>query len=380
MVSSVKKSCFVFLFIWTIARQMAYAQATPFSAKWSFEGNPTGNSNHPNVGTGGADFVGVGLAAGVGAGYVAGQNGQAANILYWSQTGGCNFGEYVQVLVQPLNGQTFTLASISFYINHSVSAMGNTGPQSVRVRSSLDGYASDLVLQGVSASFQQVNVGLGSSFANLASPVIFRIYACPPNGGGALRLDEVTINGTVTSSPLPVTLLSFTAKPEGDRTQLAWATTWEYNADHFRVERSRDLQEFIMVGEVAATGTTDSRQYYGLTDLNPNPGINYYRLKQIDRDGTTQSFKPVSTIIRSDEPIVTVYPNPASPDRIHLRLWNADSAAIQLLNTIGQPVSGRLERRPGEADLVFDQPLPAGLYWLDVRINGQKRVVNVVVR
>ncbi|MVM39338.1 T9SS type A sorting domain-containing protein [Spirosoma sp. HMF3257] len=363
-----------------IAIQISYAQTVPFTATWSFEGNPNGNTNNPNVGTGGANFVGIGLATGVGAGYVAGQSGQAANILYWSQSGGCNFGEYIQVSVQPLNGQTFTLTSLSFYVNHSVSPMGNTGPQSVRVRSSLDGYGSDLVQQGVSASFQQVNVGLGSSFASLANPVTFRIYACPPNGGGALRLDELTINGTVTSAPLPITLLSFTAQPEGDRVQLAWTTTSEYNADHFLVEHSRDLDEYTTVGEVAAKGTTDTRQYYGLTDLNPQPGVNYYRLKQIDRDGATQSFKPIQAIIRADEPVIAVYPNPANPDRIHFRLWNADAATVRLVTAMGQVVNGRLERQSGEADLVFDEPLPAGLYWLEVLLTSQKRVIKVLVR
>ncbi|WP_332368722.1 T9SS type A sorting domain-containing protein [Spirosoma telluris] len=380
MMPFIKKSYVVSVLIWMIAIQISYAQTVPFTATWSFEGNPNGNTNNPNVGTGGANFVGIGLATGVGAGYVAGQSGQAANILYWSQSGGCNFGEYIQVSVQPLNGQTFTLTSLSFYVNHSVSPMGNTGPQSVRVRSSLDGYGSDLVQQGVSASFQQVNVGLGSSFASLANPVTFRIYACPPNGGGALRLDELTINGTVTSAPLPITLLSFTAQPEGDRVQLAWTTTSEYNADHFLVEHSRDLDEYTTVGEVAAKGTTDTRQYYGLTDLNPQPGVNYYRLKQIDRDGATQSFKPIQAIIRADEPVIAVYPNPANPDRIHFRLWNADAATVRLVTAMGQVVNGRLERQSGEADLVFDEPLPAGLYWLEVLLTSQKRVIKVLVR
>lgn len=375
-----KKSYVVSLLIWMITVQIMYAQTTPFTAIWSFEGNPNGNTNNSNVGIAGADFVGTNPATGVGAGYVTGQTGQAVNLINWLQSGGCSFSEYIQVSVQPINGQTFTLISLSFYVNHSVSPMGNTGPQSVRVRSSLDGYGSDLVQQGVTANFQQVNVGLGGTFANLASPVTFRIYACPPNGGGALRLDELTINGTVTSAPLPVTLLSFTAKPEGDRVQLAWTTTSEYNAHHFLVEHSRDLEGFTVVGEVAAKGTTDTRQYYGLTDLNPQPGVNYYRLKQIDRDGSTQSFKPIEAIIRSNETVIAVHPNPANPDRIHFRLWNADAAIVRLVTAMGQVVNGRLERLSGEADLVFDQPLPAGLYWLEVLLNGQKRVIKVLVR
>ena len=371
---------FVYLFCWLLLPLTTWAQAT-FSAVWPFDGNPGGSASHPNVGTGGADFVGVapsGVTAG--SGYVAGQNGQAVNLINWSQTGGCNFGEYVQVTVQPLNGQRITLTGLTFYVNHSVSAMGNTGPQAVRVRSSLDGFSNDLAQQGVSSSFQQVSVGLGGSFANQTGPVTFRIYGCPPNGGGALRLDDLTINGSVTTAPLPVTLLYFTAKPDGDRVQLAWATTQEINAGQFRVEHSLDLAEYKTVGDIVAKGTTDERQYYGLTDLNPQPGINYYRLKQVDRDGSTQVFKPVAATIRASEPVMTVYPNPADADRIHLRLWNADDARVRLLTITGQSVGGQLQRTPGEADFRPVQPLPAGFYWLEITTNNQRRTLTVLVR
>jgi hypothetical protein len=54
------------------------------------------------------------------------------------------------------------------------------------------------------------------------------------------------------------------------------------------------LGEYVPVGEVAAKGTTDTRNNYGLTDMNPLPGVNYYRLRQIDRDGTAQAVQACS--------------------------------------------------------------------------------------
>ena len=185
-----------------------------------------------------------------------------------------------------------------------------------------------------------------------------------------------TLNWT---SVLPVTLVSFTAKPEGDRVQLAWTTTWERDADRFIVERSTDLREFVTVGEFAAKGTTDQRQDYGLTDMNPKPGVNYYRLKQLDFDGTTHLFKPVASIIDASEPVVAVYPNPTNGERMHLRLWNADEAIIRLLNSRGEPIESTLERRPGEADVVPARPLSTGLYWLETQVNDRRRTTKVVV-
>ena len=198
------------------------------------------------------------------------------------------------------------------------------------------------------------------------------------NGVGVVQIGDMLMRDI--SGVLPITLLSFTAKAEGDRVQLAWATTMERDADRFVIERSRDLGEYVLVGKVAAKGTTDERQYYGLTDLNPQSGINYYRLKQIDVDGTTHLFKLVSAMIQREKPVVAIYPNPANADRIHLRLWNADDATIRLLSPNGQPIGGRLERQSGEADLIFDQPLAPGLYWVEVQANDWKQTIRVLVR
>lgn len=365
---------YIALLIYLLISTNAHAQ-TPFSATWSFEGSPGGSANQPNVGTGGADFVGVRPSNLPGADYVAGQNGEAVNVINWSQSSNCNFSEYVQVSVDAQNGQKITLTQFSVFVSRS-----SPGPQELRVRSSVDNYGSDLTVASVSTGFQSVSFGLsGAGFTDQTGRVTFRLYGC--NGsGGALRLDDLIINGTGTTVPLPVTLLSFTAKPEGDRVQLAWATTSERDADRFVVERSADLREYISVGEVAAKGTTDARQYYGLTDTNPLPGANYYRLRQIDRDGTVYSFKPVSAVIAVDDVVAVVYPNPTDPARIHLRLWNADDATVRLLSLAGQPIGSWLERRLGEADLIPQHPLPTGIYLLEVQIGGRKLVSKVLVR
>jgi hypothetical protein len=364
---------FVYLFCWLLLPLTLWAQ-TPFTAVWSFEDNQASSVSHPNINASGPALSGVNVPN-VGS-YVGGQVGRAVNVANWS-TSGCNLSEHVQFTVQPVSGQTMTLTQFSFYFNRSAS-----GPAQVLVRSSVDGYAAQLYNQSVTDNFQQAVITLsGPAYTNQSGPISFWITACSNAvSGGTLRLDEVTFNGTVTSTPLPVTLLYFTAKPDRDRIQLAWATTQEINADHFRVEHSVDLAEYTTVGNIMAKGTTDERQYYGLTDLNPQPGINYYRLKQIDRDGSTQIFKPVAATIRDSEPVVTVYPNPTDTDRVHLRLWNADDASIRLLTTTGQSVSGQLLRTSGEAEFHPVQPLPVGLYWLEITTNNQRRTLMVLVR
>lgn len=366
---------YIAFLVYLLISASAHAQI-PFSATWPFDGSPGGNASQPNVGTGGADFTGVRPSNLPGADYVAGQNGQAVNVINWSQSPNCNFSEYVQVSVNAQNGQNITLSQFSVFVSRS-----SPGPQELRVRSSVDNYGSDLTVASVSTGFQSVSFGLsGAGFTDQTGTVTFRLYGC--NGsGGALRFDDLIINGTITNVPLPVTLLSFTAKPEGDRVQLAWVTTSERDADRFVVERSADLREYVSVGEVAAEGTTNARQYYGLTDKNPLPGINYYRLRQLDRDGTAQTFKLVSALIETTDVVAVVYPNPTDPARIHLRLWNADDATVRLLNLMGQAIDSRLERRLGDVDMIPQRPLSTGIYWLEVQTkDGQKLVSKVVVR
>lgn len=365
---------FVYLFCWLLLPLLLRAQ-TPFTAVWSFDGqNKSGASNNAAVSVSDMATSNVTVSTINTIAYVAGQSGKAVNVQSWT-TVGCNDAEYVTFTITPASGAKLTVTQFSLYFNQSPA-----GPTLFKIRSSADNFSSDLYSQAPTGSFQQAIVPV-SNMVDQTGPISFRIYACSAMAtGGALRLDEVTINGSVTSAPLPVTLLYFTAKPDGDRVQLAWATTQEINADQFRVEHSLDLAEYTTVGDIIAKGTTEDRQYYGLTDLNPQPGINYYRLKQVDRDGATQYFKPVAATIRDSEPVVAVYPNPADTDRIHLRLWNAEEASVRLLTIAGQSIGGQLQRTPGEADFRPVQPLSAGFYWLEITTNNQRRTLTVLVR
>ena len=83
------------------------------------------------------------------------------------------------------------------------------------------------------------------------------------DGVGVMQIGNILMRDI--SGILPVTLLDFSAKPEGDRVQLAWTTTMERDAKRFVVECSHDLGEYASVGEVTAKGNTDERQNYGLT-------------------------------------------------------------------------------------------------------------------
>ncbi|ODS84451.1 MAG: hypothetical protein ABS46_03475 [Cytophagaceae bacterium SCN 52-12] len=119
--------------------------------------------------------------------------------------------------------------------------------------------------------------------------------------------------GLVTEGALPVRLVQFGAAKEGATAKLTWKTTSEVNASHFEVQRSGDAQTWVKIGTVAARGGENVAERYTFTDGSPVRGLNFYRLKTVDLDGTSEISRVVSVDFAKDvAEAAFVYPNPAS--------------------------------------------------------------------
>lgn len=114
-------------------------------------------------------------------------------------------------------------------------------------------------------------------------------------------------------SVLPVTLLSFTAQKQNSTAQLSWQTTNEVNASYFNIQRSEDGALFTTVGKVLAKGSHSSLNNYTYGDdiSMLKPGVVYYRLQTVDKDGSTSYSRIVSIAIDKDGNRIVIYPNPA---------------------------------------------------------------------
>ncbi|RZK88136.1 MAG: hypothetical protein EOO62_38125 [Hymenobacter sp.] len=111
----------------------------------------------------------------------------------------------------------------------------------------------------------------------------------------ALGQDIEVYEAFSTVSPLPVSLVSFQAQPTQRGVALSWATASEQNADQFVIERTADAPlGFVAIGQVASTGTSSQTQAYQFVDPRPAPR-SYYRLRQLDHDGTA-TFSPVVAV------------------------------------------------------------------------------------
>ncbi|GAB3815110.1 hypothetical protein GCM10028895_08870 [Pontibacter rugosus] len=99
-------------------------------------------------------------------------------------------------------------------------------------------------------------------------------------------------------SPLPVELMNFAAVKESSNIAfLTWATASENNNSHFEIERSANGKTWAKIGDVAGAGNSGTKRSYSFSDAgfaHAGAGTVYYRLKQVDFDGTAAFSKVVS--------------------------------------------------------------------------------------
>ncbi|MEJ0055924.1 MAG: T9SS type A sorting domain-containing protein, partial [Bacteroidota bacterium] len=122
-----------------------------------------------------------------------------------------------------------------------------------------------------------------------------------------------TLGSTTTSNPLPLELISFNAKLNGNSVDLNWSTLSEKNNDYFVVERTIKGEMFETVDTVKGAGNSASTLRYASKDDYPIAGNSYYRLKQVDFDGSHTYSKLVPINFTKDGNLnFTLYPNPSS--------------------------------------------------------------------
>lgn len=171
----------------------------------------------------------------------------------------------------------------------------------------------------------------------------------------------------VTSITLPVELADFKGVYENQQTTLSWTTASELNSSVFVVERSGADYQFSDIGTVAAAGNSSKIINYHFVDEQPLSGTNYYRLRQVDKDGSFD-FSDVITITAdelnaSQTSTVKMYPNPVN-DVLKIDLNEDTAHKISLYNAVGETIlSETSNNKHIEISLAN---LPGGVYFVSV--------------
>ena len=145
------------------------------------------------------------------------------------------------------------------------------------------------------------------------------------------------------------------------------------------VERSVDGVKFEELGRVKGAGSTEEPQEYSFVDEKPYPGLNYYRLRQVDFDGAFEYHKIISVLFdgKGNELGVHAFPNPAQSTL--QANWSPDAnqpTVLRLLDMMGRQLA---EYRAPAGAGTFELPLhglPAGLYFLQASQGGMSETMR----
>lgn len=183
-----------------------------------------------------------------------------------------------------------------------------------------------------------------------------------------------SINSTQT--PLPISLLSFTGEDTADGVLLKWSTSMEKNFDHFEIERSAEGVTYTYLASIAGKGALDTRTDYIYADGTAPAGRIYYRLKQVDIDGTFDYSHVVPVVVKGAEGKLAIYPNPVADKRITVSLpGSGTSGTLTLLDQMGNQVL-KADLVAGEQEIILDESVKEGMYF--ARIVRERNPVMMV--
>lgn len=187
---------------------------------------------------------------------------------------------------------------------------------------------------------------------------------------------------------LPVKLLTFTATPNGNNVDVTWTTATEINNKKFTVERSHDGKNFTELSSVpskAPNGNSTTKLDYKITDAKPLGGNSYYRLKQTDYNGKSETFNTV-LVKFSDPSSITfnVYPNPNSGQfKVDFSgIENNHEVQISLTDEQGRIVYNNsffAQETNNTVNIIPETKIGGGIYFCTITVEGIKHTVKVMV-
>lgn len=263
------------------------------------------------------------------------------------------------VTLSPLSGSTgFSVTGSS--INNT-----NTSPNATTNNGS------------TSAGAASGSVGIATAAGGITS-LQLRVYLRKAAGTGAISPASVSygdgwligVSSLTPATPLPVTLVDFTALATARGTSLRWATASELHNQYFEVQRSFDGHVFSPLGQVAGQGSKSTATTYQYTDASREGQAAaqvYYRLRQVDFDGTA-TYSPVRTVVfAATAATIALAPNPTTGNtNLNLTQLPAGSYQITVLDVLGRSLFSQ-ELAAGEAHTLPLAQLPSGQYIVQVR-------------
>ena len=277
---------------------------------------------------------------------------------FWPTSAEPNLGYYFSFRVKAKPGQALQISQFS--LNYSRSSSFSPAGMTIQ-------YASDGGEFALLATTSIAGAGSCSGFS--ASKAIacgeggsieFRVFFYQQNPAGlaaTVRIDDVTLSGNAVL--LPVELIRFYGDAHDQGITLQWTSASEQDNARFDVERGFDTASFRKIAEVPGLGDHEGPAHYRFEDAYPFPGINYYRLRQIDFNGTETLSDPIRIFsINTYTDGLRAFPNPCqSMLTVQVPPSLSAKARLRCISWQGKPVAS--------------YPVPAGQRILEINLAGQ---------
>jgi hypothetical protein len=197
--------------------------------------------------------------------------------------------------------------------------------------------------------------------------------------------------GVGSSGTLPVELLSFTAVKQGNGVDVIWETAMELNNDRFEVERSEDGNRFEKIGVIQGKGTSYEKHQYLYTDINARMlGMQsagkqlYYRLKQVDYDGSSAYSQVVSVDYNQNKVSIhsSVQPNPFI-NQLSIEVYAPTSSEmnVEVTDMMGRMLmSKQVKMQEGDNHMQMEEMMNwmDGVYFITLKGDGYSQTHRVV--
>jgi hypothetical protein len=184
--------------------------------------------------------------------------------------------------------------------------------------------------------------------------------------------------------PLPIELVNFNAKYSAGKVLLDWSTATEINNDYFLIQRSSDNVAYVNINNTDGSGNSSQTHFYSAVDSKPLNGINYYRLCQVDYDGTrTYSYpRAIRTNGKAD---VLLFPNPSSADNVSILFTGSmnQNYTLEVKDITGKTILNRenqvLESGINKLGLSGLSELSQGTYFVSILLGDEVYYQKMII-
>lgn len=186
------------------------------------------------------------------------------------------------------------------------------------------------------------------------------------------------------SSPLPIELTAFNANCSEIGTTINWQTASEHHSATFEVEKSRDGVNWFFFELIQAAGNSTTLLDYSVVDSEKATDVVYYRLNQIDLNGESKIYGPISAnCFETNDFTATVFPNPTT-EIVTVEMNNpiAQTVSIQICGTDGKAIvqtTNQLEIGTTQIPLSVES-LKAGVYTLKLVGINKLETIKLIVQ